>query len=134
MREILHALKEYDGVDISLKTISNDLAFLRQKALETIDRSAIEIATDYKTTVSNLEQLLELAWEHMRSTESESLKTGLYGIIHGLSMELLKVKSINDKIKKEIELTHAKELSQETRQKMEQLVAMDTEFQHTPVF
>lgn len=94
-------------VTVSQKTVSNDLAWLRQDAIESIRNNREDLAFEYKQAKSNLYQLRKEAWKHFQSTQNEAIKTHLYSIIVDITNNITVLSAAGDMI--QVELVSIKE-------------------------
>jgi predicted transcriptional regulator len=87
---------------ISQKTVSNDLAWLREDAVEFVRKNREQIAFEYRQVISNFYQLRKLAWNHYHSTASEGIKIDLYSIISNINNNVMSILSAGDLIETEL--------------------------------
>ena len=105
---------------MSQKTVSNDLRFLKQDAVEFVHQNRANVAFEYKQVISNFYQLRKEAWKHFSSTESETVKTNLYGIIESININIMDLLATGDMIQMELILKSSKEQAAEVREVMNQ--------------
>lgn len=116
--EIVGEFKKMD-INISQKTISNDIAWHRKDAVDYIKRNREQIALEYKLIMSNFHQLRREAWKHFRSTGNDTVKSNLYGIIESINDNILNLLSVGDLIEIEM-LQKAKQESDARREDLNQ--------------
>jgi hypothetical protein len=90
------------GIDISQRTISNDLAFLRKDAVEFVKKNREHVAFEYRQALSNFYQLRKEAWKHFYSTNDEGIKTHLYGVIESINNDIMNLLAVGDMIELEL--------------------------------
>ncbi len=112
-------IKEGDGIEISQKTVSNDLVVLKEEAESFVRDNRKQIAEEYKKVMSNLEQLRAEAWKQFRKIENKdsNVKVALYDTIQSINNNILNLLSIGDLIEIEM-LQKAKQESDTTREDM----------------
>jgi predicted transcriptional regulator len=90
---------------ISQKTVSNDLTWLKQDAVEFIKKNREHIAFEYKQVISNFYQLRKEAWNQFNSKETTavtSVKISLYGIIESINNNIMSLLAAGDMIQLEL--------------------------------
>ena len=114
---------------MSQKTVSNDLTFLKKDAVEYLHKSKENLAFEYQQIMSNFLQLRKQAWQHFQSTESETVKTNLYGIIESINVNIMDLIATGDMIELESTLKTSKGEAASIKEDMNQ--ALDTTLQST---
>jgi uncharacterized protein YpuA (DUF1002 family) len=119
-RDIVKAFNDV-GLEISQKTVSNDLVELKKEAVEFVKKNRENLAFEYQQVMSNLYQLRKEAWKHFNSTRTEAIKADLYGILESINSEIMNLLAVGDMIEKEL-LERAKQHAATTRREMNNTV------------
>ena len=107
---------------MSQKTVSNDLRFLKKDAVEFVHQNRANVAFEYKQALSNFYQLRKEAWKQFQSTQSENVKTNLYGIIESININIMDLLATGDMIQMELLLKGSKEQAAAIKEGMNQAV------------
>jgi DNA-binding transcriptional regulator LsrR (DeoR family) len=107
---------------MSQKTVSNDLTYLKKDAVAFVHQNRANVAFEYKQVMSNFYQLRKEAWKQFQSTESDNIKTSLYGIIE--SINIMDLIAAGDLIELELRLKSSKEQATTIKEDMTQAVAL----------
>jgi DNA-binding transcriptional regulator LsrR (DeoR family) len=106
---------------MSQKTVSNDLTFLKKDAVVFVQQNRANVAFEYKQIMCNFYQLRKEAWNHFHSTDSENVKTNLYGIIESINTNIMDLLAAGDMIELEI-LDNSKEQAASIKEDMNQAI------------
>jgi DNA-binding transcriptional regulator LsrR (DeoR family) len=117
---------------ISQKTVSNDLTWLKQDAIEFVKKNREHIAFEYKQVISNFYQLRKEAWNQFNSKETAaaaatSVKISLYGIIESINNNIMSLLAAGDMIQLEL-LEKAKEQAEETKEDLDKTLESEAKF------
>jgi DNA-binding transcriptional regulator LsrR (DeoR family) len=112
---------------ISQRTVSRDLEWLREDAVEYVKKNREHIAFDYKQAMSNFYQLRKEAWKHFSSTKNENVKTNLYGVIESINNNIMSLLAAGDMIELEL-LQKAREQAKETREDLDRTLESEAKF------
>ena len=105
---------------MSQKTISNDLTYLKKDAVVFVHQNRVNVAFEYKQVMSNFYQLRKEAWNHFKATQSENVKTNLYGIIESININIMDLIAAGDMIELELLLKSSKEQAVSIKEDMNQ--------------
>lgn len=72
--------------------------------------------------MTNFYQLRKEAWNHFKSTESENVKTDLYGIIESINVDIMDLIAAGDTIELELLLKTSKEQAASIKEGMNQAI------------
>ncbi len=120
--EIVGEFKKIGLGEVSQKTISNDLAFLKKDAIQFVKKNREYVAFEYRQTLSNFYQLRKEAWRHFNNTKNENVKTSLYGILESINNNILTLSSVGDIIQQEIRVEEMQEAANQTREELQEIV------------
>jgi arginine repressor len=126
--EIVGKFKEM-GLEVSQKTVSNDLAWLKQDAVEYVKKNREHIAFEYKQSMSNFYQLRREAWNHFHriaNNNNDRVKTDLYGVIQSINNDIMNLLALSDLIALEM-IESAKKQAEETREEMNKTIYGESE-------
>ena len=127
-RDIVKDIKDRDGVEVSQKTVCNDLIELRKDAENFVRDHRKHIAEEYSKVMSNLEQLRAEAWKQFRMIENKdsSVKVALYDTIQSINNNILILLSVGDAIEMELKVQDVSENAKEIRKEMDNLVEQNS--------
>jgi hypothetical protein len=122
-RDIVKDIKDRDGVEVSQKTVCNDLIELRKDAENFVRDHRKHIAEEYSKVMCNLEQLRAEAWKQFRMIENKdsSVKVALYDTIQSINNNILILLSVGDAIEMELKVNDVSENAKEIRKEMDNL-------------
>jgi hypothetical protein len=119
-RAIVRDIKNTDGIEISQKTVCNDLIALRKESDNFVTDNRKRIREEYAKVMSNLEQLKENAWNQFNAIDDKnsSVKTAFYDTILKINHSILTLLSVGDVIEMETKLSQTNENMKEIKQEM----------------
>lgn len=117
---------------MSQKTVSNDLTYLKKESVVFVHEHRANVAFEYKQVMSNFYQLRKEAWNHFQSTQSENVKTNLYGIIESININIMDLIAAGDMIDLELALKNSKEQAASIKEGLNQ--ALDSKSSSEAVF
>ena len=112
--------------DISQRTVSRDLEWLRQDAVQFVKKNRDHIAFEYRQVLSNFYQLRKEAWKQFRqASDNSNIKVSLYDTLQSLNGNIMALLASGDIIDREM-IEHAKQQVTEIEEGMEKAIEQQT--------
>jgi len=103
--------KSLEPLQISQQTVSLDLKWLRQEAIQFVKQNKGDIAVEYRKALVNFYELRKKAWTQFNKAEhdkNEDRQLSLYSIIESINANIMALLAAGDIIEKDL-IEHTKQ-------------------------